>query len=362
MALGLSTQELDDVLDTNQTLQLLSHHILHLTNTEFRQYLAFSAWFHKEIEVQSSDSGSSALHDSLERDSSIDHAATLQYIQGAMCQSRLHGHLQEGSASGASSKWNLSAETRSLYELYGSELGNSEAASGKSLPGLDSLIAHMSSQCEKLFSRIAQTQRRNVRFGNTVAIVSGAIRFAEVRIMPGLDTKDEFSVYVMSVVAQDEAQVQLDHFIIKVENGVSTTTTHRRASLDFAGQILQDIKFVDDDSLLVALVKRPNSRLLSLPYRGSNSPFNYQDITDNKDPAFVPDVRTISQDAMEGLVAHTFATGPSEGVERCEVNGRTGRRAVCVVAEDKIRYRIFDIDSEKAVQEEESDAMPDVET
>ena len=61
------------------------------------------------------------------------------------------------------------------------------------------------------------------------------------------------------------------------------------------------------------------------------------------------------------FAVHTFTAGPSEGVERCEINGRKGRRAVCVVAEDKIRYRIFDLDADAASQEVGSDVMPDVE-
>ena len=184
LALGLNTQELDDILDTNQTLQLLSHHILRLTITELHQYTAFSAWLHKEIEVQSSDSTSSTLHDSLERESIIDHAATLQYIQDAMCQSRLGVHLQEGTTSHDYSKWNISAGGRSLYELYGAEFGNIDNASKKTLPGLDSLIEHMSSQCGKLFGRIAETQKRNVRFGSAIPITTESVQCAEVRVLP----------------------------------------------------------------------------------------------------------------------------------------------------------------------------------
>ena len=226
LALGLNTQELDDILDTNQSLQLLSHHILRLTTTELHQYTAFSAWFHKEIELRSSDSTSSTHHDSLERESSIDHAATLQYIQGAMCQSRLRVHLQERTTNHDYSKWNISAGGRSLYALYRGELGNMENASEtSSLPGLDSLIEHMSSQCGKLFSRIAETQRRNVRFGNAVPISSNSTAFAEARVISEVclhiyypcqalvcltsnqaGSPEKFSMFVISGTDEGEAQ------------------------------------------------------------------------------------------------------------------------------------------------------------
>ena len=48
---------------------------------------------------------------------------------------------------------------------------------------------------------------------------------------------------------------------------------------------------------------------------------------------------------MKHYVKHTFPEGPTWTPERIEVNGRKGRRAVCVVAEDRIHYRILDIDT-----------------
>jgi anaphase-promoting complex subunit 4 len=58
---------------------------------------------------------------------------------------------------------------------------------------------------------------------------------------------------------------------------------------------------------------------------------------------------------------HEFTDGPSSAPERLAVNGRKGRRAVCIAAEDGIHYRVFDIDSaedaddQDAAQTEESD-------
>ena len=37
--------------------------------------------------------------------------------------------------------------------------------------------------------------------------------------------------------------------------------------------------------------------------------------------------------------------GPTWTPERIEINGRKGRRAVCVLAQDRLRYRVYDLDS-----------------
>ena len=48
---------------------------------------------------------------------------------------------------------------------------------------------------------------------------------------------------------------------------------------------------------------------------------------------------------------HIFPAGASWGPERMDVNGRKGRRVMCVVAQDKKRYRIYDVDSNPDLEE-----------
>jgi len=57
---------------------------------------------------------------------------------------------------------------------------------------------------------------------------------------------------------------------------------------------------------------------------------------------------------------HTFPEDQSWIPERLEVNGRTGRRAVCIIAEDRMRYRIYDIDAVKRNAEVEVEGRDDV--
>ena len=62
----------------------------------------------------------------------------------------------------------------------------------------------------------------------------------------------------------------------------------------------------------------------------------------------VSDLDLSNAKTMKHYVKHMFPEGPTWTPERLEVNGRKGRRAVCVVAEDRVHYRIFDIDTLKA--------------
>lgn len=45
-----------------------------------------------------------------------------------------------------------------------------------------------------------------------------------------------------------------------------------------------------------------------------------------------------------------FPAGVSWVPERLEVNGRKGRRVICVLAQDNLHYRIYDLDSSSSAE------------
>ena len=45
------------------------------------------------------------------------------------------------------------------------------------------------------------------------------------------------------------------------------------------------------------------------------------------------------------LIRHSFPKGLTWTPDRIEINGRKGRRAVCVLAQDALHYRVYDLDS-----------------
>ncbi len=172
VTLGLATQELDNMIDTVNCLQLVAHRILIATGSELRQFQEFSAWLRQEIDTQANDQRSL---EPPERDTNIDHVSILEYIQGPMTQSQLINLFNLRGEGDASLQWDLAAEGRSLFELYKREYRNNSDGDSyaKRLPGLDALVKHLNAQCETVFSRIAETQRRNVRFGSPIDVGVG---------------------------------------------------------------------------------------------------------------------------------------------------------------------------------------------
>ena len=181
--LGLSTPEFDNVLDTVNCLQLMAHQILITSGSELRQFLAFSAWLRETIDIQASDA---SVAESAEKDIDVDYASTLDYIQGAMTQSQLFSFFNLESRAEGKTPWDLAAEGRSLFELYkqGLQNANTKVSSTRQLPTLNALMRHLDTQCNAIFNRIAEMQRRSVRFGAPVYLQQGIPSYTDMTMLP----------------------------------------------------------------------------------------------------------------------------------------------------------------------------------
>ena len=50
-------------------------------------------------------------------------------------------------------------------------------------------------------------------------------------------------------------------------------------------------------------------------------------------------------DVASVYTGQTFPEGISWAPERIEINGRKGRRVICVLAQDRFHYRVYDLDN-----------------
>ncbi|KAL9615153.1 MAG: hypothetical protein Q9167_000359 [Letrouitia subvulpina] len=362
-ALGLFTLELDNILDSVNTLQLMAHNILISTCSELQQFYAFSFWLRQEIENQATDPTSASAQEAAEKDTSVDYGNVLEYIQGAMKESKLLELL--GNRDDHRPKWDLDAEGRSLYQLYKKEVSelNKGASAQKQLPGLDDLIAHLDKQCGLVFGRIAETQRRNVRFGPSIQVGQGVPDCMDMRMVSENDSNEEFVIYVALGPTNQRNLVKLFRVLLSLENGVSRTQYRECALIKFGHAYVQDIKFVDDETLMVALVEESCSRLLSINYK-PDVLLVYTKIdlgsTDKDGVAWNANEKSIElcvtdlsqqKNALEHT-KHVFRSGPSWTPEKLEINGRKGRRAACLLAQDRLHYRQYDLESAATTEAE----------
>lgn len=214
--LGLSTLELDRMLETTKCLQLLSYLLLRCVTSELKQFGAFSTWLRHEIEKQAADPTSATAQEIAEKDLGFDFAGILAYIQGAMMQSQMLTY--SGSSAGGELRWNLDAEGKTLFEIYKRKLGDESKGvrPREQLPGLSGLLRHLQSQSNSAFDRISETQRRNVHFGVPIYLGTGVSDCIDTRMV----------VEVFRLVRIVILQVRADQDVKKDSNSTGDVTMY----------------------------------------------------------------------------------------------------------------------------------------
>lgn len=133
---------------------------------------------------------------------------------------------------------------------------------------------------------------------------------------------------------------------------------------------VRDVKFVDDEILLLAFVGQGGksqidahslniptdklpldpSRLLSIHYRprdrsSSSLSYHAQQPMGEEGSAEPHSIDLRNPKELAARTIHRFPADEAWAPRRLEVNGRKGRRILCVLAEDSLHYRQYAIDS-----------------
>lgn len=166
------------------------------------------------------------------------------------------------------------------------------------------------------------------------------------------------------------APVYIYRIVLDSVNGVSSTRQSSIAALSFKEGVVRQLQFVEDDTLVLLYADSEASYLLNLPFQPASVldlseeveplavPLNY--IDNNPQPTTVkPAVQPTPLDIASllgdtDIIIHTFApSGPKSNPLHIDVNGRQGRRAICVLYGDAMRYEVLDLDAK--LEEEEFD-------
>ena len=181
----------------------------------------------------------------------------------------------------------------------------------------------------------------------------------------------------------ENSSVRIFKVTLKVENGMSTTESVRFAGIHPSPGRVQDVKFVDDENIMLAVigecmcpstlqynrkykshdVHAASSHLANIKYRQSNGHegLTYANLALNNtiDEESISNNMLIDLARPSPLLRHSFPKDPGWSPERMEINGRDGRRAVCVLAQDALRYRVYELDSAPNNDEETMEITDD---
>ncbi|OJJ45674.1 hypothetical protein ASPZODRAFT_159948 [Penicilliopsis zonata CBS 506.65] len=362
--LGLDTASLNCIIETLDCLHLLAHQVLICTNDELAQFSAFSRWLRHEIDVQSAEPMSQTLEDLLEKTDTIEHPQTLKYIRGALTNSVLRKYIQQlpmmgvpmrpPTAPGSADKWLPTGQDGSFYATFRTLLEQSRSQKAQvELPKLNDLTKRLGIQFDKVFGRIALTQRRGILHKTLLTLHPDCDVNSVDMIMcyETVEGEQVCSTYVVARSLESKELVYIYRVTLDSVNGITSTKTTSVAALTLPRGVIRQAQFVQDETLSL-LWEDGSLYLLNLAFQPSPTcPIQYMDHHGSSFTTVPPTPTTL--DVAEHL-QHAFApSGPKARPVRVDINGRKGRRAACVLYE--MRYEVLDIDAEMDDEDDEDE-------
>ncbi|RAL05167.1 putative anaphase-promoting complex component Cut20/Apc4 [Aspergillus ibericus CBS 121593] len=384
--LGLETSDLTAIVETLDCLHLLSHHILIHANEELAQFNSFSRWLRHEIDMQSAEPMSQTLEELMEKTDMVEYPQTLKYIRGALTKSKLRNFIQQLPMMGmprlpstASDKWAPTGYDRSFYDTFRKLLEQSDGsddANPVELPKMNDLTKRLGLQFERVFGQIASTQRRGILHRSPLSLHPDCDKDVIDIVMCNEDT-DKKGLCVIYIATRSIKKKHLLCFYrveLDSENGVSSTRSTSTGALDLQEGEIRQVQFVEDDTIVVLWSNNNGTPyLLSLPFQPASSirtdatteslvsfAVDYHSLQGSSSydfTTFAAVVDLLSPDSLSsGLIKHAFVGGKGKGKPiKVDVNGRRGRRAICVLYGDAMRYEVLDLDAE--LEDEEDDEV-----
>lgn len=324
VVLGLDPTALKMVRDTMDCLNLLGHDLLKVVGKEIREFSACLKWLRLETEVQGLEAGSERAEELRQGWDAIEYRVVLDYVSGAMRQSGILNYVRQNATDRereGSRKVYQARDDSGYYEAYKKARKSPDTAS--TMPHLDDLVIRLKSQCAAVFERIAETLAKSILHSYICSLPKECDpEVMDLRIIPSQSDPDIFEIHV--IAKQIGSGPTVNHTSLQGSKSGSGITNIRQIgshllSLHDAEDVL-DLKFVDDMEFIVLISGAQVSRIDSLAMNGSAADWRTRHVFDHNGPA-------------------------AERPARLEVNGRKGRRAVCVLDEQRTQYTIFDLDN-----------------
>ncbi|CAG8234328.1 unnamed protein product [Penicillium salamii] len=386
--LGLDTTKLNAIVETLDCLHILAHRILNHANEELDQFNSFARWLRHEIHILNSEPLSQTLEELQEKRDLFDVPPTVKYITGALTKSALRNFIRQLPMMGVvpppappAGQWMPDGHDRSFYDTFKSllqqqRLAREKGEDGTSIqsPKLNDLTKRMEVQFEKVFEEIALTQRRGILHRSPLTLHSDCDQqMIDVTVCyEDLLEGKPCTIYIATKSTTSKHQVYLYRVVIDSVGGVSSTRSTSVAILNLENGEVRQLQFVNDDTIMILWRNSDGlSHLLNIPFQPISA--RQQDLDEPPAPTLIytettsipsspkPAVPVTELDISdgspwEGALKHLFAAhGPKARPVHVDVNGRKGRRAVCVLYGDAMRYEVLDLDAAIEAEEEEEE-------
>ncbi|KAI1781496.1 anaphase-promoting complex, cyclosome, subunit 4-domain-containing protein [Hypoxylon cercidicola] len=346
--IGFTSAQITRIMDIVSCLMLVGNKILLVVMEELELFQSFSIWLRHEIDKLASSSMSEEL---TEKEATMEHGKILAYIQQYMRASPLRHYLNNVLADHSESGRQQAESGSSLLELLSKQLKKQDAGQPDESPfaQIEFLCGYFESRAEDIFEGIAEAEKRSVRFGqpSAIEIESGISKFDVVMsAISDLDTSHGVT-YTALTANENESSVYVFRTTMSVLNGISGSVATSISCMILGDGKILDLKFLNDDSLLVLWsVEGQPLRVVRIPQKSND--LGYQPYTTERN--IIPHV--LRNDQVTSVFLNmTVPCEPGFIPAHMEVKQASSKRGdtppkVCLLGRDCQTYRVYALPEE----------------
>lgn len=365
-------------------ITFFAHEFLMAINRELDHYKAFMNWLRHALDQLATIIN---IDDKPAEDPQVDTLKVMEYCEKYVAQSSLLPFMKRGTEPGLN-----------YYKERGENIGDLYSKNkAKDLPGLTDLNEYLEDLCKAVFAKPQQSMRQQVRLSKPILFSEEEILHKEIWMVdngknaalaymflyPGNQEREKYGTYYIHdscFEIKQKPNIMHAALVVRTEiknfGGLSSASKISCAKVAIPrDQDLQDVRFIDDNSLIMVLYDKrnnPSEPFLSMPSLtiaenkfGELMSADY--IKLEFDDGFIPYKTTesltsyaknLKMQEMPQIALRSYEGNkwtPSQVV----VNGSERRRIGCVIATDKMNYTVFDLDHDE-YEEEEAEEEGDV--
>ncbi|CCX08006.1 anaphase-promoting complex, cyclosome, subunit 4-domain-containing protein [Pyronema domesticum] len=346
--LGLEADDFTRCLEVVSAITFFAHEFLMAINRELDHYKAFMNWLRHALDQLATIIN---IDDKPAEDPQVDTLKVMEYCEKYVAQSSLLPFMKRGTEPGLNS-----------YKERGENIGDLYSKNkAKDLPGLTDLNEYLENLCKAVFAKPQQSMRQQVRLSKPILFSEDEIIHKEMWMVDN-GKKAPLAYMFLYPGNQEEAKYALVvRTEIKTFGGLSSASKICCAKVAIPKDLdLQDVRFIDDNSLIMVLYDKRNKsgELMSADY--INLEFDDGFIPYKTTESLTSYSKNLKMQKMSQIAVRSYEGNkwtPSQVV----VNGSERRRIGCVIATDKMNYTVFDLDHDE-YEEEETEEEADVDT
>ncbi|KAI1004846.1 hypothetical protein K3495_g3376 [Podosphaera aphanis] len=343
-----TNHQIDILIDSVACFHLISSRILIQVTDEIELFTSFIAWLRYESERLASDASSNSNNDILvEKESSIEHRKVLRYLQEVMTNSPLAVHFAELSTEERAFKLEGVRRNSTLFKTVDQEIKKQKQGLPyiKLVFHVTLLFENLSRQANTVFGQIAEAEKRNVQFGSG-HYIGAAQPDSPMHIKLDQDDVESCLSYLTFVPKGRPNCVTIARIKLLIKNAISSIQCVESSTIQLGDGIIKDMKFSNDDSLILLWNQNGSSKIINLSYSGDGyinyAPHNPYDLVSRI-------VRVNNVDVLRLFSQHEVSLDENFVAERLclRKHGQTLSKSdqrLLLLDSDGLNYKVFKYD------------------